>query len=64
MYGKISYYKNKYQITNPKLLLEKEDGIIDDIKNYSLTEGLTITKYNNIIEEVFKQIPNIKEWHD
>ena len=62
--GKINYYKNKYQITNPKLLLEKEDGIIDDIKNYSLTEGLTRTKYNNIIEQVFKQIPNIKEWHD
>ncbi len=64
VFGKIGYYKNKYQITNPKLILEKDDGIIDDIKNYSLTQGLTLTKYNKIIDEVFKKIPSIPEWHN
>ena len=64
VYGKIGFYKGKYQITNPKLVSENEDGIIKDLKNYSLTEGLTITKYNKIIEEVLKKIPDIKEWHN
>ena len=44
VYGKIGFYKGKYQITNPKLVSENEDGAIKDLKTYSLTEGLTITK--------------------
>jgi len=64
VFGKINYYKGKYQISNPKLISENEDGIIKDLNNYSLTEGLTITKYNKIIEEVFKKIPIFKEWHN
>jgi len=64
VYGKIGFYKGKYQITNPKLVSENEDGVIKDLKSYSLTEGLTITKYNKIIEEVLKKIPDIKEWHN
>jgi len=63
VFGKISYYKGKYQITNPKLISKNEDGNIKDLKKYSLTEDLTITKYNKIIEEVFKNIPNLNEWH-
>ena len=63
VYGRIGFYKGKYQITNPKLVSENEDGSIKDLKNYSLTEGLTITKYNKIIEEVLKTIPDLKEWH-
>ena len=63
VYGKIGFYKGKYQITNPKLLSENEDGVIKDLKNYSLTEGLTITKYNKIVEDVLEKLPNLKEWH-
>ena len=63
IYGKVGFYKGKYQITNPKLIKENEDGVIKDLKNYSLTEGLTASKYNKIIEEVLKNIPNLKEWH-
>ncbi len=63
IYGKVGFYKGKYQITNPKLVSVNEDGIINDLKNYSLTEGLTITKYNKIIEKVLKKIPDLKEWH-
>jgi len=64
VFGRIGYYKNIYQIINPKLILESEKGIIEDLKNYSLTEGLTIKKYNTIIKEVFKNIPKLKEWHN
>ena len=63
VYGKIGFYRGKYQITNPKLLSENEDGDIKDLNNYSLTEGLTTEKYNKILEEVLKNIPHIKEWH-
>ena len=63
IYGKIGYYKGKYQITNPKLVSETEDGYLKDIKNYSLTDGLTISKYNITIETVLKNMPVLKEWH-
>ena len=63
VYGKIGFYKGKYQITNPKLVSINEDGVIKDLKNYSLTEGLSTTKYNKIIQEVLKNIPDLKEWH-
>ena len=35
VFGKIGYYKGKYQITNPKLISETEDGFIKDLNNYS-----------------------------
>ena len=63
VYGKVGFFRGKYQITNPKLLSENEDGEIKDLNNYSLTEGLTTEKYNKILEEVLKNIPHIKEWH-
>merc|ERR1711991_738976 len=63
VYGKIGFYEGKYQITNPKLVSETEDGDLKDLSNYSLTDGLTITKYNNIIESVFKNMPILNEWH-
>ncbi len=63
IFGKVSYYKEKYQITNPKLVSETEDGNLKDIKNYSLTDGLTILKYNKVIETVIKDMPYLKEWH-
>tara|TARA_B100001175_G_scaffold315480_1_gene327112 strand:- start:2392 stop:4434 length:2043 start_codon:yes stop_codon:yes gene_type:complete len=63
VFGKINYFKGKYQITNPKLVSEAEDGSIKDIKNYSVTDGLTISKYNKTIETVLKDMPILKEWH-
>ena len=63
VFGKIGYFKGKYQITNPKLASETEDGSLKDIKNYSLTDGLTLMKYNIIIETVIKNMPVLKEWH-
>ena len=64
VFGKISIFKGRYQITNPKLVSETEDGKIMDIKNYSLTDGLTISKYNKLINTVIKNMPLLKEWHN
>jgi len=64
--GKINYFRNKYQITNP-IYLSKMKNIIDIktvIPKYSLTEGLKEKTYRNIIEKVINQIPEINEWHD
>jgi len=63
VFGKISFFKGKYQITNPKLVTKTEDGKLIDIKNYSLTDGLSISKYNRLINTVIKNMPLLKEWH-
>ena len=64
--GKVNYFRNKYQITNPTYLAKTET--LDEIKTitpkYSLTEGLKDKTYRNIIEKVIHQIPEIEEWHD
>ena len=60
--GKISYYKNKYQITNPTHISSDINSIKKIFTSYSLTEGLTEKKYNRIIYEVLKNIPNLEEW--
>ena len=60
--GKINYYKNKYQITNPTYISSNPDSIQKIFSNYSLTEGLTEKKYNSIINEVLNNLPDLKEW--
>ena len=62
--GKIGRFKNKYQITNPKYI-SKDASIIKDKHNkYSLTDGITEKVYNNIINQILKNIPQIDEWHN
>ncbi len=60
--GKISYYNKKYQITNPTYVSNNVDSIKKVFTKYSLTEGLTEKKYNKIIAEVLKNIPDLSEW--
>ena len=64
--GKINYFKNKYQITNPSYVvpLNKENYVNKIIPKYSLTEGLTEKIYRKLIDQVLKKIKNLKEWHD
>ena len=60
--GKINYYKNRYQITNPTYI-SKDKSFIKKIHNkYSLTEGITIKKYNSIIKQILDNLPNLNEW--
>ena len=62
--GKINFYKNKYQITNPTYL-STDESLIKGVHNkYSLTEGLTEKAYNKILNQVFNNLPIINEWLD
>ena len=60
--GKINFFRNKYQITNPTQVKESNENILETQNKYSLTHGLTINKYNNIINEVLKELPDLDEW--
>ncbi len=61
--GKINYYRNRYQITNPKYISDDKNKILNIQSKYNLTEGITDKKYNYIINEIMKNIPNLNEWH-
>ncbi len=62
--GKISIYKNKYQITNPTYV-SKDSAVIEKVHNkYSLTEGISERTYNKIITQILKNLPILNEWHN
>jgi len=61
--GKVSFYKNKYQLVNPALVSKNNNNILEDQNKYSLTEGLSLNKYNVIINKVLTKLPNLDEWH-
>ncbi len=60
--GKIGYYRNKYQITNPTHISSNTNSIKKVFSNYSLTEGLNDKKYNKLINYVLENIPDLDEW--
>ncbi len=61
--GKISYFKNKYQLTNPKYISE-DSSLIKQVHNqYSLTEGISEKVYNKIINQIINRLPVLDEWH-
>ncbi|MEK9545324.1 MAG: ATP-dependent DNA helicase RecG, partial [Pelagibacteraceae bacterium] len=64
--GKINYFKNRYQITNPNYIttLDKIDYVQSVIPKYSLTEGISEKVYRKIIQTILNEIPSIDEWHD
>ena len=61
--GKVNRFKNKYQITNPKYISENASIIKDKHNKYSLTDGISEKIYNNIINQILKNIPRLNEWH-
>ena len=62
--GKISFFRNKYQITNPKYISEDSTLIKTKHNQYSLTEGITEKLYNKIIKQIIKELPELEEWHN
>ena len=67
--GKINYFKNKYQITNPTYIVpeKKKEYVNKIIPKYSLSEGLTEKIYRKLIEQILTRISNsskINEWHN
>ena len=64
--GKINFYKNKYQITNPDYVvpIHKEKYVTKIIQKYSLTDGLTEKIYRKLIDQVLKKVTDLDEWHN
>ena len=64
--GKINYYKNSYQITNPTYIkpLEQMDEITKIFPKYSLTEGLLEKNYRKLITNIVEKIDENFEWHE
>ncbi len=62
--GKVNYFNNKYQITNPDYVteLENEEYVVKNIPKYNLTKGINEKKYRSISEEVINNLPHINDW--
>ena len=61
--GKIKYFRNKYQLTNPKYISEDSSITKQKHNSYSLTEGISEKVYNKIILQIINDLPQIEEWH-
>ena len=61
--GKIKFFRNKYQLTNPKYISEDSSLIKQKHNSYSLTEGISEKVYNKIILQIMNNLPKIDEWH-
>ncbi len=60
--GKINFYKNKYQITNPTYV-SKDTSLIEKKHNkYKLTDGISEKLYNKIINKILYELPDLDEW--
>tara|TARA_Y100001970_G_scaffold291455_1_gene428642 strand:- start:317 stop:2377 length:2061 start_codon:yes stop_codon:yes gene_type:complete len=64
--GKVNFYKNKYQMTNPDYItkITNLDFVQKIIPKYKLVEGVTEKNYRKIIEQVLDKLPQIEEWHN
>jgi ATP-dependent DNA helicase RecG len=61
--GKIGFFRNKYQLTNPKYISEDSSFIKQKHNSYSLTEGISEKIYNKIINQIMNNLPTLNEWH-
>ncbi|MDA8608492.1 ATP-dependent DNA helicase RecG [Candidatus Pelagibacter bacterium] len=61
--GKIGFFRNKYQLTNPKYISEDSSLIKQKHITYSLTEGISEKIYNKIINQIIRNLPTLNEWH-
>ena len=61
--GKISFFRNKYQLTNPKYVSENSSLIKQKHNNYSLTDGISDKIYNKILKQILNELPCLDEWH-
>ena len=63
--GKINYYKNEYQITNPTYIktIDSKKEIIKVFPKYSLTNGLGEKVYRKLIKQVLDSFDSHEEWH-
>tara|TARA_B100000886_G_scaffold226889_1_gene158147 strand:- start:841 stop:2895 length:2055 start_codon:yes stop_codon:yes gene_type:complete len=64
--GKINFFKNRFQVTNPDYVtnIENESFVTKKIPKYNLTKGINEKKYRFISEQVTNNLPHIEDWLD
>ena len=62
--GKVNFYRNKYQITNPDYVTNVDDVnyVVKKIHKYNLTYGINEKKYRSINSQVINNLPIIDDW--
>jgi len=60
--GKITFFRGKYQITNPTHISADKNKIKKIHSSYSLTDGISNKIYNKVIDEALKNLPKLNEW--
>ena len=63
--GKVNFYKNKYQITNPDYVtsINNEEKVTKIMPTYASLKGISNKTINKIYENIIKEIPDVQEWH-
>ena len=63
--GKVGFYKNKYQVTNPDYIqsIDKEKDITKIMAKYSSVAGISPKTIQKIYKEEIGKLKNIGEWH-
>ena len=62
IHGKANSFRNRFQFVNPSTIKSINSNIIKDDSKYSLSDGLTLNKYNQIINIVLQNLPDLEEW--
>ena len=60
--GKIGYFRNRYQITNPTHISSDQNSVKKIHSTYKLTDGLSQKFYNKIIQSALQNLPCLDEW--
>ena len=62
IHGKANNFRNKFQFVNPTTKKTNNLNIVNEDSKYSLSDGLTLNKYNQIINSVFQNLRDLEEW--
>ncbi len=62
IHGKANKFRNKFQFVNPTMKKTNNLNLINEDIKYSLTDGLTLNKYNQVINSVLQNLPELEEW--
>ena len=63
--GKVGFYKNKYQMTNPDYIqsIDREKDITKIMAKYSSVAGISPKTIQKIYKEEIEKLKDIGEWH-
>lgn len=63
--GKVGFYKNKYQMTNPDYIqsIDKEKDITKIMAKYSSVAGISPKTIQKIYKEEIEKLKDVGEWH-